>query len=103
MWCVIKVGDKQYRVAKDDVIDVDRLESESDTLTLDQVLLVADGDSLDVGTPYVGNVTVTAQRVEEFKNDKVYAFKMRRRKDSRTLRGHRQIVNRLKILDIVKK
>jgi len=103
MWCVIKVGDKQYRVAKDDVIDVDRLESESETLMLDKVLLLADGESVDIGTPYLANVTVKAQCVEELKTDKVYAFKMRRRKDSRTLRGHRQIVNRLKILDIVKK
>lgn len=102
MWCIIKIGSQQFKVSKDDVIEVERLKDADGEITLNDVLFFSDGNSVEVGTPTLANVTVTAKVEKEYKADKVYAFKFRRRKNSKTLRGHRQIKNALRILDIVR-
>jgi large subunit ribosomal protein L21 len=91
MFAVIKTGGKQYRVAADDQIVIEKLEAEpGQTVTFDQVLLVSNGDSVSVGAPVVAGASVAAEIVEQRKGEKVIVFKKRRRNTYRRKRGHRQ-------------
>lgn len=102
MFAVIKTGGKQYRVASDDVIKVERLKSAAgDNIVFDDVLLVGDDDATTVGTPTVAGATVTGEVVGEERGKKVIAFKKRRRQNSRRTRGHRQTFTVVKITDIL--
>lgn len=97
MFAVIKTGGKQYRVAKDDVIVVEKLAGDAGAkVTFDQVLMTGDGTSVKVGKD-VGNVTVTGELIETAKGDKVTVFKKRRRNTYRRKAGHRQIESHVKI------
>lgn len=102
MYAVIKTGGKQYRVAKDDVLSIERLAGEaSSTIEFADVLMVGSGDSVKVGTPTVSGAKVTAELVEQTRGPKVIAFKKRRRKSSRRKKGHRQDLTKVRITDIV--
>jgi large subunit ribosomal protein L21 len=101
MYAVIRTGGKQYKVAKDDVIVVETLPAEAGaTVTLDEVLLVADGAATTLGTPTVSGAEVTATVVEHKQGDKVLIFKKRRRHNYRRKIGHRQPLTVLKITGI---
>ncbi|MBE7636358.1 50S ribosomal protein L21 [Sneathiella sp. P13V-1] len=102
MFAVIKTGGKQYKVAKDDVIKVERLAGEAgDTVTLDQVLAVAaDDGALTVGSPVVEGATVSATLLEQGRADKIVVFKKKRRQNYRRKAGHRQDLTVLRITDI---
>ena len=100
MYAVIKTGGKQYRVAKDDKITVERLPGdEGSEITIDQVLMVG-GDNPRIGTPTVDGATVKATIVSQTRGDKVIIFKKRRRQKSRTKNGHRQLHSVLQITAI---
>jgi large subunit ribosomal protein L21 len=91
MFAVIKTGGKQYRVAKDDVIVVEKLEAEAGkSVSFGDVLMVADGANVSVGAPLVKGASVTGEVVEQRKGEKVKVFKKRRRNTYRRKRGHRQ-------------
>ncbi|KAF0172546.1 MAG: 50S ribosomal protein L21 [Hyphomonadaceae bacterium] len=91
MFAVIKTGGKQYRVAKDDVIVVEKLEGDAGkALSFGDVLLVADGGKVSVGAPTVAGAKVTGELVEQRRGDKVIVFKKRRRSTYRRKQGHRQ-------------
>ena len=97
MFAVIRSGGKQYRVAKDEVITVERLKGEvGETLRFAEVLLLG-GDPPKAGTPLVAGATVQAEIVEHGRGDKVVAFKKKRRKNTHRKRGHRQPYTKLKI------
>jgi large subunit ribosomal protein L21 len=97
MFAVIKTGGKQYRVTKDDVILVEKLEGEAGSaITLDQVLMVGD----KIGSPIVAGASVTATVIEQTKSDKIIVFKKKRRQNYRRKRGHRQQLTVLRITDI---
>jgi len=101
MYAVIKTGGKQYRVAENDVVTVERLEGAAgDKLVLDQVLAVGPGADIKIGTPLIAGATVTAELVKQARGDKVIIFKKRRRKNSRRKNGHRQDLTVLKITGI---
>ena len=101
MYAVIRTGGKQYRVTKDDVIVVETVAAEAGaTVTLGEVLLVADGAATTVGTPMVSGAEVTATVVEHKLGDKVLIFKKRRRHNYRRKIGHRQPLTVLKITGI---
>jgi large subunit ribosomal protein L21 len=101
MYAVIETGGKQYRVAKGDTLNVERLDTEAGkSVTLDRVLLVADGAKTTVGTPTVGAASVTAEVVSHMRGPKVVAFKMKRRKGYHRTVGHRQEQTKIKISDI---
>ena len=101
MFAVIKTGGKQYRVAKDDVLRVEKLEGEAgETVTFDSVLMVGSEGDVKVGAPTVDGATVTAEVMEQIKDKKVMIFKKRRRHNSRRTRGHRQMLTVVKITDI---
>ena len=97
MFAVIKTGGKQYKVAQNDVIRVEKLPGEAGaTITLDQVLMVGD----QVGTPVVPGAVVTATLVEQTRGDKIIVFKKRRRQNYRRKNGHRQDLTVLRITEI---
>lgn len=101
MYAVIKTGGKQYRVAKDDVIDVERLEGESGaTLDLTDVLMVGSGDDVTIGAPTIPGAKVTAELVDQVRGRKIIGLKKRRRQNSKRRWGHRQDLTRLRITDI---
>ena len=101
MYAVVKTGGKQYKVAKDDKIVVDRLEAEAGSnLVLDQVLMVANGNQVDVGAPTVKDAVVGATVLRHTRGDKIMVFRRKRRKNFRRIRGHRQDLTLLQITDI---
>lgn len=102
MFAVIRTGGKQYKVATDDVLTIEKLDAEAGaTVTFDQVLMVGDGDKITVGTPVVEGATVTAELVEQNRGRKVIIFKKRRRQNSRRKNGHRQHHSVVRIADIL--
>jgi len=98
MFAVIKTGGKQYRVAAGDVITVEKLAgAPGETVAFEDVLMLADGQSVHVGAPRVAGAKVTGELVATEKGDKVLVFKKRRRSTYRRKRGHRQIESTVKI------
>jgi large subunit ribosomal protein L21 len=101
MFAVIRTGGKQYRVAAEDVITVERLPgAPGDIIELGDVLMLG-GDSVTVGNPLVTGASVAGEVVEQKRGDKVIAFKKRRRQNSRRKRGHRQEYTVLRITEIL--
>ena len=102
MFAVIKTGGKQYRVATDDVITIATLASEPGaSVTFDQVLMVTNDGSTQVGAPLIEGVTVAGEVVEHTRGEKVISFKKRRRQNSRRKRGHRQDYTVVRITEIL--
>ncbi len=102
MYAVIETGGKQYRVEVGSEIEVEYLEAEpGQTLELDRVLLVADGDDTTVGRPIVDAARVSASVVRQDRGDKVVVFKYRPKARSRVKHGHRQELTVLRVADIV--
>jgi large subunit ribosomal protein L21 len=98
MYAVIKTGGKQYRVAAGDKLKVEKLVGEvGSDITLDQVLMLADGDNVTIGAPLVAGASVQAKVVAHGRGDKVMIFKMRRRKHYRKTQGHRQDYTEIEI------
>ena len=101
MYAVIKTGGKQYRVAQNDLLTIERLEGEpGSTIEFGDVLMVGEGDSVKVGAPFVSGAKVTAELVDQSRGPKVIAFKKRRRKNSRRKKGHRQHLSLVRITAI---
>ena len=102
MYAVIKTGGKQYRVSVGDVLAFEKIEGQSgDTVSFDNVLMVADDADVKVGTPIVDGAKVNAKIVAQTKGPKITIFKMKRRKGYRKKTGHRQKLTSLKITEIV--
>ncbi len=100
-YAVIKTGGKQYRVAANDVITIEKLDGEAGAkVEFKDVLLVGGDAGVKIGTPVVSGARVTGEVVEQTRGDKVIAFKKRRRKNSRRKRGHRQDLTMVKITGI---
>lgn len=101
MYAVIKTGGKQYRVAQNDILTIEKLTGDAGaTIEFDEVLMVGEGESVKVGAPLVVGAKVTAELVEQTRGPKVIAFKKRRRKNSRRKRGHRQDLSLIRITGI---
>lgn len=102
MFAVIKTGGKQFRVAANDTLTVEKLAGEAgDIVTFNEVLMVGDGADAAIGTPFVDGALVTAEVVEQGRARKVIAFKKRRRQNSRRTRGHRQHQTVIRIAEIL--
>ncbi len=100
-YAVIKTGGKQYRVAEGDTITIEKLPEQPGTkVTFTEVLLVGEGESVRVGRPHVQGASVTGEILEQFKGDKVVAFKFKRRKGYHRTVGHRQQLTKVKISGI---
>ena len=97
MFAVFKTGGKQYRVAKDDVITVERLSGDAGTaVTFDEVLMVGD----KAGSPTIEGASVKGKIVEQARGDKIVVFKNKRRKDYKRTAGHRQDLTVVQITDV---
>lgn len=101
MFAVIKTGGKQYTVAANDVITVEKLAGNpGDVIELGEVLMLG-GDAVTIGAPTVAGATVAGEVISQGRGEKVIAFKKRRRQNSRRKRGHRQEFTRLRITEIL--
>jgi large subunit ribosomal protein L21 len=101
MFAVIKTGGKQYRVAEDQLLRIERIKGEPGQIVQLGEVLVLGGDTPQLGTPTIQGASVAAEVVEQSRGDKVIAFKKRRRKNSRRRRGHRQEFTLLRITEIL--
>ena len=101
MYAVIVTGGKQYRVSQGDKLRVEKLDvAEGDSVDLDQVLMVVDGDDVKIGTPVLDSGKVTAEVKAHGRDDKVEIIKFRRRKHHMKRQGHRQAYTELEITGI---
>jgi large subunit ribosomal protein L21 len=101
MYAVVKTGGKQYRVSAGEKLKVEQIAADIGAeIVLGDVLLVADGDELAVGTPLVSGAAVTARVLSHGRGEKVRIFKMRRRKHYRKTQGHRQNYTEIEIVGI---
>jgi large subunit ribosomal protein L21 len=101
MYAVIQTGGKQYRVSEGDTVKVEKLLAEAGaSIDIDRVLMVADGDDVKVGKPYLDGVKVTATVESHGRAKKVKIVKFRRRKHYLKRQGHRQWFTALKIVSI---
>jgi large subunit ribosomal protein L21 len=102
MFAVIKTGGKQYRVAAEDTLKIDRVAGEvGQIVEIGRVLAHGEGDQVTIGSPFVEDATVTGEVVEQGRGPKVIAFKKRRRQNSRRTRGHRQLLTTVRISEIL--
>ncbi|MCW5591076.1 MAG: 50S ribosomal protein L21 [Burkholderiales bacterium] len=98
MYAVIKAGGKQYRVAPGENIKIEQVQADvGATIVLDQVLMVADGEAVKVGTPTLAGAKVSATVVAHGRGPKVRIFKMRRRKHYMKTQGHRQNYTEIRV------
>jgi large subunit ribosomal protein L21 len=101
MYAVVKTGGKEYRVSKGDLIRVEKVEGKAgDQVVIKDVLMVSEEGKVQVGTPQLTNAVVTGKIVQEAKGKKVLIYKMKRRKNYRRMRGHRQTYTYLRVEDI---
>lgn len=101
MYAVIKTGGKQYRVAKDDLVTIEKVPGEAGaSVEFNDVLIVGSGADVKIGAPVVSGAKVTAELVKQTRGPKLIAFKKRRRKNSRRKKGHRQDLSVVRITDI---
>lgn len=102
MFAVIKTGGKQYRVAANDLLKIEKVEAKvGEIVEIGQVLAHGEGENVTFGAPFVDGAMVTAEVVEQGKNRTVIAFKKRRRQNSRRRIGHRQLLTTVRISEIL--
>lgn len=101
MFAVIRTGGKQYKVAKDDIIVVEKLDAEpGQKISFDDVLMCGTDKDVKVGAPIVANAEISGEVLEQRRGDKIFVFKKKRRQTYRRKRGHCQNETVIKITDI---
>ena len=101
MFAVIETGGKQYRVLKEAVISVEKLEAEvGDQLSIDHVIMVSSDGNVTMGNPFVEGSSVKVTVLDQTRGKKIRVFKMKRRKRYRRTQGHRQYLTKLRVDDI---
>lgn len=104
MYAVIKTGGKQYKVAENDLLRIEKIEAEAGSIvTLNEVLLVANDNDVTVGSPMIDGASVAVEVLSQRRARKIIVFKKRRRKSSRTKNGHRQHFTLVRISEILTK
>ena len=102
MYAIVEIGGQQFKIQKDQKLFVNLLTEEAgNELELDKVLLFADGDQVQVGTPLVDGAKVKAKVLEHVKADKIIVFKKKRRKGYQKKNGHRQPMTKIQIEEII--
>jgi len=101
MYAIVNINGIQTRVTPDEVLEVARMGGDpGQKLTFDQVLLVADGDKIQLGAPAVQGASVTAELIDHFRGPKLRIFKFKRRREYRRRRGHRDSLTRIRVTGI---
>lgn len=103
-YAIIQTGGKQYRVTEGDILDVEKLPLEAgQSTTFHEVLMIGEGENVTMGAPFVAKASVQAEVIDQWKDEKVVAFKFRRRKGYHRTVGHRRQLTKLKITSIAGK
>lgn len=100
MYAVVETGGKQYKVAVDEIVNVEKLQAKVGDKVELKVLMIVDGENVKTGNPYVEGSKVVAEVVEQGKADKIVVFKYKAKKNERKKQGHRQPYTALKILSV---
>ncbi len=101
MYAIVRTGGKQYQVSQGDQIRVEKLVGDvGDTVELNDILMIVDGENINIGTPVLENAKITAKIVEQGKDKKIIVFKKKRRKGYRLKKGHRQPFTAINIQEI---
>ena len=101
MYAVVETGGKQYRLSKNDVVDIEKIEAvPGKAVSLDKVLLYVDAKKVEIGKPYLKGASLSCEFVNNVKGTKIYSFKKKRRKGYQKKIGHRQNLVRLKVKEI---
>jgi large subunit ribosomal protein L21 len=101
MYAVVKTGGREYRVSKGDLIRIEKLEGKvGDQVELKDVLMVSKEGEAQFGTPHLADVVIKGEIIQESKGEKVLTYKMKRRKNYRRFKGHRQTYTYLKVNEI---
>jgi len=101
MYAVVKTGGKEYRISPGDVVRVEKIEGEvGDQVTLKDVLMVSQEGQVRLGNPLMTDAVVTGEIVQQVKGKKVLTYKMKRRKNYRRTKGHRQTYTYIRVNDI---
>ena len=101
MYAVIESGGKQHRVKEGEILQLEKLEAATgDKVKFDKILMVGEGESVKIGTPYVKDSQVTAEVLKQGRGDKIHIIKFNRRKQSKKKQGHRQWFTEVKITGI---
>lgn len=101
MYAVVKTGGKEYRISPGDLIRVEKMEGKvGDQVTMEEVLMVSHEDQVQVGNPLLANAVITGEIVQQMKGKKVLTYKMKRRKNYRRTKGHRQTYTYIRVNDI---
>ncbi len=102
MFAVIETGGRQFRVRKDSVITIEKLDAQvGDHLEIDKVLLISNGETITAGTPYLEGSSVKVTVLDQFRGKKIRVFKMKQRKRYRKSQGHRQYYTKVRVEDII--
>lgn len=99
-FAVIKTGGKQYKVTQGDILEVEKLESKDGKISIEEVLLIADGDKVTVGIPFVKGASVAAKVLEDGKGEKKMVFRYHNKTRYRKKKGHRQPFTKIEITKI---
>ena len=101
MFAIIRTGGKQYKVSQDTFLNVEKLDANvGDKIQISELLMLSDGTKTTVGAPIIEGAIVTAEILEQFRDEKVIIFKKRRRQNYRRKNGHRQNLTKIKITGI---
>ena len=101
MYAVVKTGGKEYRISQGDLIRVEKMEGKvGDQVTMKDILMVSHEGQVQVGNPLLANAVITGEIVQQVKGKKVLSYKMKRRKNYRRMKGHRQIYTYLRVSEI---
>ena len=102
MYALFEYKGKQYKAEKDVLVQVDKIDAEKgEKIDIDTVLLVSDGDKVNVGTPYVKGAKISVEVEDDFRDKKVLVFKYKSKKDYHRFIGHRQEYTNIRVKDIV--
>ena len=101
MYAVVKTGGKEYRISQGDLIRVEKMEGKvGDLVTMKDILMVSHEGQVQVGNPLLANAVITGEIVQQVKGKKVLIYKMKRRKNYRRTKGHRQTYTYIRVNDI---
>ena len=100
VFAVIKTGGKQYKVQEGDILDIEKADSQEGNITFSDVLLVADGERVNIGTPFVSGATVAAKVLREGKGEKKMVFRWKSKTRQKKKKGHRQLFTKVQITKI---
>mgnify|MGYP001557414493 CR=1 FL=1 len=100
MYAIVEIKGKQYKVEKDTTINVDKLDDNTEEITLDKVLLVSKDGEVKIGNPYIANASIKAKVIGNVQGRKVRGIKFKKRKNYTRTVGHRHLYSQIKINDL---